>query len=371
MPNDLMPPPFNALLDVPVFPADRFAPLADTVARILQTRNDVLLVQAEAVVALEAVAASLARPGLKALNIVTSPYGTWFGQWLRRGGAEVRQLAAEPGLPITAAEVEAALQADTDIQVLALVHAESASGIANPLEEIVALARSRGIVTVVDAVASVGGHPLDVDGLGINVAVIGPQKSLGGPAGVSALSVSAKAWELILRDGALTNSILSLADLKRLWIDTGRKALPGTPAPLEFWALKAALDRVEAEGIDAVVARHQRAARATRDGLQALGLTLWVDAAQASNLVTVARLPEGVVAGDLFRVAAAFEMDMSPGVGAGAERLVRFNHTGQRARFDVVLANVVAYGQALHALGAQVDIAEAAVAVSKHFSPAP
>ena len=363
MPTDPMPPLFNALLDVPAFPAGRFAPLADRIGQILGTRNDILLVQAEAVVALEAVAVSLARPGLKALNIVTSPYGTWFGQWLLRGGAKVRHLSAEPGLPITVAAVEAALDDAEDIQVLALVHAEAASGILNPLEDIAALARSRGIVTVIDAVASVGGHPLEVDALEIDVAVIGPQKALAGPAGISALSVSAKAWNLIMRQGSPTDSVLSLADLKRLWLDAGRGVLPGTPAPLELWALEAALARVEAEGMDAVIARHQLAARATRTGLLALGLKLWAEDDRTSNLVTAALLPDGIDRAKLLQVTASFGTEMSPGVGSGTDRLVRLNHTGPRARFDIVLANVVTYGQALQVLGCPMDVGAAAAAV--------
>jgi aspartate aminotransferase-like enzyme len=180
-------PAWNPLHGAPTYPADRYGTLADRIGRLLNTANDVLLVQAEAVVALEAVAASLARPGLAALNIVTSPYGGWFGQWLRRGGADIADVVAAPGLPIEVEAIARALDANPRIRLLALVHAESASGILNPLPEILDLAHGRGIVTVVDAVASVGGHALDVDTLGIDIAVIGPQKALGGPAGVSAL----------------------------------------------------------------------------------------------------------------------------------------------------------------------------------------
>lgn len=181
---------WNPLNDAPAFPPERFGSLADRLGRILKTQNDILLFQTEAVVALEAVTASLARPGLKAVNIVTSPFGVWFGGWLRRGGADVVTLAAEPAGPVEAEAVAAAFDAHPDTKVVIFCHAESANGVRNPLEDIAAAARARGIVTVVDAVASVGGHALDVDALGIDVAVIGPQKSLAGPAGVSALSVS-------------------------------------------------------------------------------------------------------------------------------------------------------------------------------------
>ena len=90
------------LLDPPPFPAERVASLADRLARLIGTSGDVLLIQAEAVVALEAVAASLGRPGVKAINIVTSPYGVWFGRWLRRAGASVVEIRAEAARPVGA-----------------------------------------------------------------------------------------------------------------------------------------------------------------------------------------------------------------------------------------------------------------------------
>ncbi len=94
-------PDYALLLAPPAFPAERYAALADRLAALMSTSNDVLLIQAEAVLALEAAATSLARPGLKALNIVTSPYGAWFGGWLEKGGATVRNLTASPARPVT------------------------------------------------------------------------------------------------------------------------------------------------------------------------------------------------------------------------------------------------------------------------------
>ncbi|QWW71781.1 alanine--glyoxylate aminotransferase family protein [Rhizobium sp. WYJ-E13] len=354
-------------LYAPAYPAERYAILARRIGAILMTDNDVLLVQAEAVVALEAVATSLARPGLSALNIVTSSYGGWFGQWLRRGGAEVIEIVARPGRQIEAETIATALDANPGVRALALVHAESASGILNPLPEIVALAQARGIVTVVDAVASVGGHALDVTGLGIDIAVIGPQKALGGPAGVSALSVSPRAWELIMHDNAPRNSILSLADQKAR-VDGGRGALPGTPAPLEFFALEAALDRVEADGVEQTVARHEKAASATRAGLSALGASLWVPAEQASNLVTTISAPTDVEPTSVMRFAGGLAVDLTAGVGTGLSHLIRLNHTGPRATFQTVLASVVTYGEALRQAGLAADVGAASEAVVRAYS---
>ncbi|MDH7801929.1 MULTISPECIES: alanine--glyoxylate aminotransferase family protein [unclassified Rhizobium] len=362
-------PDYALLLDPPAFPAERYAVLADRLAALMGTKNDVLLIQAEAVLALEAAATSLARPGLRALNIVTSPYGAWFGGWLERGGATVRNLTATPAKPIAVHEVERVLNEEQGFDLLSIVHAESASGILNPLPAIAALAKDRGIVTLVDAVASIGGHAFDVDRLDIDIAVIGPQKALAGPAGVSAVSVSQRAWELLSHGTAPENSMLSLLDQKKLWLDTGRGALPGTPAPLEFYALEAALDRIEAEGLASANERHERAAAATRNGIAALGIATWAEEPHASVLVSSAILPDTVDTG-AFLAAASKEQgaDISGGVGPGAERLIRLNHTGRRANPDAVKANIVAVSSALKNLGHTADTDSALEAAEKSYS---
>ena len=148
---------------------------------------------------MEAVATSIASPRISALNVVTSPYGKWFGGWLMRGSAKVADLVVEPAKPVTVEAFAAALEAAPDVNLVSLVHAESASGILNPLPEIARLAKARGALVVLDAVASFGGHELDVDRLGIDIAVIGAQKALAGSSGLSAVCVSGKAWRLIDR----------------------------------------------------------------------------------------------------------------------------------------------------------------------------
>jgi len=360
---------WNPLLDAPPYPADGYGRLADRLAALLGTKNDVLLVQGEAIIALEAAATSLARPGLSALNIVTSPYGRWFGDWLRRGGATVIDLAAAPGRPIAAEAVVAAL-AGTHVDLVALVHAESATGILNPLEAIADIARAAGALLVVDAVASFGGHALDVDALGADIVAVGPQKALGGGAGVSAVAVSPRAWARIEAPGAVSLSTLALGDLKANWLARGRGALPGMPSPIEFHTLEAALDRAEAEGLAALIARHARAAAASRAGVAALGLVPWVAPQQASNLVTAVRLPDGIDRAALLAGLAPFGTAIAAAVGPGSERLVRLNHTGPRARFEVVLADIVALGTALRALGAAAETGAAAEAVAAHYAGA-
>jgi aspartate aminotransferase-like enzyme len=358
------------LLDPPRYPADRYAPLADRIKRLFATtQGDVVFMQAEAILALEAVATSIARPGLAAVNVVTSPYGVWFGTWLARRGVTVHQVNAAAGQPVEVDAVAACLAGLPHVDIVAAVHAESSNGALNPLGALAALARSREALFVVDAVASVGGHPIDFDKHDIDIAVIGAQKGLAGPAGVSAVAVSARAWAHIDALPDFAPSSLSLAELKRNWLDRGRLALPGTPPALEFWALDAALDRIEAEGIEQVIARHGQAARATRAGLRALGVEPWIaEDDAASALVTSAPAPEGIHANTLIADAAKLGVELLPGFGEIEGRIVRLDHTGLHASFEMVLANVTAFGAVLERRGVSVDIGAAVHAVKDAYA---
>lgn len=358
-------PDYSALLDIPNFPAERYAPLADRIGRLLGTLSDIVFVQAEALLALEAIATSVARPGLVAANIVTSPYGGYFSAWLRRGGVEVIDIVAEPGQPVAVSAVEAGIGALPKLDILAVVHGEAANGLLNPLAAVAAQARARGALLIVDAVASVGAHAVDIDGLGIDLLAIGPQKALGGPVGLSAVAVSPRGWAHIAATPSPSPSSLSLADIKANWLDRGRGALPGTPPPLEFWALEAAVARIEAEGLDALIERHQRAARAARAGLRALGIEPWVVADDAASaLVTAVPVPAAIDADTLIGEAAALGVPLGRGFGDIEGRLVRIDHTASRAAFSSVQASLAALGAVLERRGVPVDPGAAARAVA-------
>ena len=362
-------PDFNSLLNPPPFPADRYAPLADRLKATLGTQNDLVFVQAEAILALEAAATSLARPGLRAVNVVTSPYGAFFGQWLARRGAAVTEVRAENGQPITAEAVRARLDSLDRVDLVAMVHAETSSGILNPLPDIAALAKARGALLVVDAVASFCGHELDVDTLRIDVCVTGPQKALGGPAALAMVTVSAAAWAAMEAANAPSPSNLSLLDLKRNWLDNGRTLVPGMPSALEFWALEAAVSALEAEGLPARIARHEQAKRASLAALRAAGLTPWVeDTEKASNLATAAPVPPGIDADRLIARAAGLGATLTSGFGEVRGKLVRLDHTGAHAAFVPVLANVTAYAAALADLGHPVDGGAAAAAIVEAYA---
>ncbi|MBQ1122922.1 pyridoxal-phosphate-dependent aminotransferase family protein [Streptomyces smyrnaeus] len=346
-----------SLLDLPPLSAEHFAAVEDKIASLLRTRCDVVAMQGEALLPLEACIRSAAPRGSTALNVITGPYGETFGGWLRSCGAEVVTVTAPFSGAVTPEQIARALRENPEIGLVSLVHAEAATGNTNPVAEIGAVVREHGALLMLDAVASVGAEPLLTDAWGVDLCVIGGQKALAGPAGVSAVSVSARAWERIAaNEQAPRRSYLSLLDWKERWLDGGRTALPHAPAQLEMLALEQAVDRVAAEGLDASIARHRAASAAVRAGARELpGLDPYVVRDQdAAPAATTLRAPaEGVDAREV--VAAALKADarvpLQAAAGPLAAEVLRVNHYGQAAERTLVLDSVRALATGLHTLG--------------------
>ncbi|MFE0508594.1 pyridoxal-phosphate-dependent aminotransferase family protein [Streptomyces sp. NPDC058964] len=359
----------HAFLDLPPLSAVHFAAIEDRVARLLDTRQDVVIMQGEALLPLEGAIRATAAPGTTALNVITGPYGQTFGNWLRDCGATVIDLAVPFHTAVTAAQVRGALAEHPEIDFVSLVHAEAATGNTNPVAEIGEAVREQGALFYLDAVASVGAEPVLPDAWGVDLCVIGAQKGMGGPAGVSAVSVSERAWaRMAANPNAPRRSYLSLLDWKERWLDGGRKALPHAPAQLEMLALEACVERIEAVGLDTVMARHRSAALATRAGAAALGggLEPYVyEAGEAAPVATTLRVPAGVAASEL--VARALESDpgvpLAAGGGALAKEMIRVNHYGADATRTAVRSSLAALGTALAGKGLDVDVEAARQAV--------
>ncbi|MDT0569370.1 aminotransferase class V-fold PLP-dependent enzyme [Streptomyces sp. DSM 3412] len=351
----------HPFLDLAPLSASHFASIENRVARLLSTEQDVVITQGEALLPLEGAIRGAAGPGTTALNVITGPYGQTFGDWLRDCGATVVDLAVPFHSAVTAERIRDAFAEHPAIDFVSLVHAEAATGNTNPVAEIGEVVRAHGALFYLDAVASVGAEPVLPDAWGVDLCVIGAQKAMGGPAGVSAISVSERAWaRMAANPRAPRRSYLSLLDWKERWIDGGRRALLHAPAQLEMLALEACLERVEAEGLDTVMARHASAAAATRAGALALGggLEPYVrEAADAAPVATTLRAPAGVDAAELVAKTLAKDpaLPLAAGGGALASEMIRVNHYGPDATPDVVRSALAGLGAALAEFGAAVD----------------
>ncbi len=304
--------------------------------------------------------------------MVTGPYGQTFGSRLRDSGAAVVDLEVPFHTAVTAEEVGRTLERHPEIDFVSLVHAEAATGNTNPVAQIGEAVRAHGALFMLDAVASLGAEPLLPDAWGVDLCVTGAQKAMGGPAGVPAVPVSERAWERFAANPAASRrSYLSLPDWKERWIDGGRRALlhVHAPAQLEMLALEACLERIDAEGLGAVTARHASAAAATRAGVLALGVPApYVhEAKDAAPVATTLRSPAGVDAADLVAKALAVDpsVPLAAGGGALSAEMIRVNHYGADARREVVSSSLAALGAALGEYGHPTNVAGALRAVSE------
>ena len=350
----------------PVF-LEHFRDTERLLAEVYRTTNDVVLMQGEAVLGLEAAARGLVSTGTRCLNLVSGVYAAWFGDWLREYGAEVSEVRVPYDEAIDPAAVERALADDGPFELVAMVHSETPSGVENPLAAIGPLAHAHGALMLADVVSSVGGSALEIDEWKVDLAVAGPQKCLAGPPGMSLLSVSPRAWEMMESNAsAPRGSFLSLLDWKHKWIDGGRVAFPYTPSVSDVNGVHAALlEVVEDGGVEASVERHARAARATRAGVRALGLELWPRSdSYAANCVTAVRAPAGVEVSELLaHVRERYGVMLSGGYGELKTELVRLGHMGPASRSLYPLVAVAAFGRGLADLGVAVDLGAGAQAV--------
>jgi aspartate aminotransferase-like enzyme len=357
---------------VPVGP-DEYAAIEAAFAHLLETERDFLLLQGEAILALEAAARSLGRPGRRVLNLVTGPYGSAFGDWFRQTRAEVDDLVVAFDRAATPAALAAALDRG-GYELVCVVHAEAATGVVNPLAELSKLVADAGALLLVDCVASVGAEPLQIDRWGIDLAIVSAQKALAGPTGAAGVVVSPRAWERIeANPAAPRGSILSLLDWRERWLESGRRQLPVIPHHLETRMLGEALAAAAAEGLPAIIARHAAARDACRVGLRALGVEPWVESEQAAAAVTTTvRLPAAALDAAALLAAArrtGFARILSEAPAPLAQAALRVGHAGARARPEDVVSALVALGLGLRTLGLDADIGAAVEAALAAGSP--
>ncbi|MGC4190385.1 MAG: alanine--glyoxylate aminotransferase family protein [Thermomicrobiales bacterium] len=329
-----------------------FADTHALLASAFRTNHDTVIMQAEAVLGLEAAAASLIVPGDKVLNLVSGVFGKGFEGWIRAYGGEVVELAVPYNEAIDPEDVRRVLQTQPDIKYLSVVHSETPSGTVNPVKEIGAIAHEFGVLTIVDTVSGWLSEDVSPEEWGIDIAVAGPQKCLGSTAGLSLMTVSPAAWTAMeRREKPLRGTFLSLLDWKTTWIEQQR--FPYTPSVYEIYALQAALQQVEAEGVANVVARHQATARATRAAVRALGLDLWPAREEiASPCCTAVVAAAGISDADL-RAAMRnrYGVMISGGYGSIAGKLFRLGHMGPSAHPTAAIAQIGVLERALLDLG--------------------
>lgn len=279
---------------------------------------------------MEAALVNVVRPGDPVVVGVNGLFGERMAEVARRVGAEVVRVEAPWGEPL---DPEAVLGAHPAPRVIAVVHAETSTGVRN---DVAAIAAGKGEALVVaDVVTSLGGIEVAVDAWGIDIAYSCSQKCLGAPPGLAPITVSPRARQQLVERPSSWYLDLGLIGS---YVEAGGGRTYHHTAPVVMVAaLHGALGAVVEEGVAASVARHERCGRALQDGLQRLGLELLVPAAhrlpQLTTVLVPDDLPGDTSEADIRRqLLTEHGIEIGAGVGPLAGRVWRIGCMGHTAR---------------------------------------
>jgi (S)-ureidoglycine-glyoxylate aminotransferase len=336
---------------------------------VFQTRNEAtLLVDGTARAGIEAALVSLLEPGDKVLVPIFGRFGHLLREIAERCGAEVHVIEREWGTVFTPAEIEAALKEVTP-KVLAVVHGDTSTTVAQPLDEIGPLAAKHGALLYTDVTASLGGNTFLTDAWGVQAATAGLQKCLAGSSGSSPITLSDQAVEIIQKRKSVEAGIRSEGDpvlsspIRSNYFDLAQILDYWGPARLNhhtesttmlYGARECARIALE-EGMDEVVERHRLHGAAMAAGLAASGLELFGDQSVRMNNVIGVYIPVGVDAdGVRSTLLADYGIEIGTSFGPLHGKVWRVGVMGYNARKDAVLTTLAALEQVLRRAGASV-----------------
>lgn len=312
----------------------------DGLRTVFATANPMTLpLSATGSAGMEAALVNLLEPGDRIVVGVNGVFGGRMAEVARRAGAEVTSVEARWG---TALDPNAMAEAIARIRprVVSFVHAETSTGVCQPVEEIAASARAAGALVVLDCVTSLAGRPVRLDDWGIDAAYSGTQKCLSCSPGLSPVSFSERALEAVKsRKRPVQSWYLDLSLLASYF--AGAKRVYHHTAPISaIYGLAAGLDRVLAEGLPARFARHAEAGRRLVAALEPLGFEPLVAEAERLPMLTSVRLPVRIrdqgEAAVRTRLLDEFDIEVGGGLGPLAGEIWRIGLMGENARPEVV-----------------------------------
>jgi alanine-glyoxylate transaminase/serine-glyoxylate transaminase/serine-pyruvate transaminase len=271
---------------------------------------------------METAVANTVRPGSKVTVVVTGYFGDRLTQMCERYGARVTRVDGEWGRAADPAALEKSL-ASSPAEIVAMVQGETSTGVLNPIRELAAIAHRHDALTIVDAVTSFGGVPLDISAWGIDVCYSCTQKCLGAPSGLAPVVFAPRALERAVK---CPSFYFDLTLLRDYWVN---RKYHHTMSSALLCALDEALTMVEEEGLEARWTRHERNHRAFVEGLATLGLSLLPPEADRLWTLNTVRIPQGVDdAAVRKQLLEEFSIEIGSGLGPLAGKIWRVGLMG-------------------------------------------
>jgi alanine-glyoxylate transaminase/serine-glyoxylate transaminase/serine-pyruvate transaminase len=278
---------------------------------------------------------NLIEPGDAVLIGVNGVFGTRMVDVAQRCGAQVDTVEAEWGTALDAQRFKEAL-AQKGYKVAAVVHAETSTGVLQPLDDIAKLVHDNGALLLVDAVTSLGGAPVRVDELGIDACYSGTQKCLGCPPGLSPVTFNERALETVRKRKAKVQSwYLDLSMIEKYW---GNERVYHHTAPISMnYALHEALRIVLEEGLEAAWQRHKRVHETFIREMRKLELEPAVAEPIRAPMINAVKIPEGVDDAKVRqRLYDDFNIEIGAGLGPLKGKIWRVGLMGHGAREESI-----------------------------------
>jgi alanine-glyoxylate transaminase/serine-glyoxylate transaminase/serine-pyruvate transaminase len=280
---------------------------------IFQTENPLTIpVSGTGSAGMEACLANLIEAGEEVVVGVNGFFGARLGDIVRRLGGHVIRVDADWGRAIDPEVVRKAIRGRNP-KLVAVVHAETSTGVCQPLEDIASIAHNMGALLLVDMVTSLGGMDVALDSIGIDAAYSGSQKCISCPPGLAPISLSPAAVKAIeTRNSPVVSFYLDMSMVRTYW--SAERKYHHTPPINMIYALREALRIIAEEGLEARFVRHQLNHKALVAGIESMGLTMLVPEAERLPMLNAIRIPEGA---DDAKVRKALLGDFGIEIGGG------------------------------------------------------
>lgn len=331
-----------------------FIELMDETRKLLryafQTENELTFpLSAPGSAGMEACLVNLLEPGETAVICRNGVFGNRMTEIAHRAGARVVNVDAPWGTPISPEDVDETLARNPGVKVLAFVHAETSTGVLSDARTLSEIARRHGVLTVVDAVTSLGGVPLLVDEWGLDAVYSGSQKCLSAPPGLSPITVSPRVLEIIKnRRTPVQSWFLDFSFLMNYWSGAGKRAYHHTAPVNAIYGLHESLLMLREEGLESAWARHRDCHEALVAGLTNMDLEPLVEPGCRLPQLNVIPVPEGIDdAAFRMNLLREHHLEIGAGLGEFAGKVWRIGLMGFGARRSSVDLIIRALGDTI------------------------